>query len=114
MTSAITSDIFLITQYRRRTKELRIEKQISPRAVSSLKSKKYKYYTFRYVKEHVDPNFTWKNNMFPKIKKIVIETLKSAQDSIKHKNNCFELYGFDFLLDQDLDPWLIEVNLSPA
>jgi hypothetical protein len=52
--------------------------------------------------------------MFPKIKKIAIETLKSTQDGIKHKNNCFELYGFDFVLDRDLDPWLIEVNLSPA
>ena len=52
--------------------------------------------------------------MLPKIKDIVWRTLKAIQETQEQKSNCFEVYGFDIVLDEDLNPWVIEVNLSPA
>ena len=45
---------------------------------------------------------------------MVINTLESVQDTFEYKKGCFELYGFDVMIDEDFNCWLIEVNSSPA
>ena len=42
---------------------------------------------------------------------IAIPLIKSFQLS---SGNLFELYGLDIILDESLNPWLLEVNLNPA
>ena len=32
----------------------------------------------------------------------------------ENRNNFYELYGFDVLIDNELEPWLIEVNVCPS
>lgn len=40
--------------------------------------------------------------------------LFAFQNIIMNDKHCFELYGYDVLIDSDLRPWLLEINASPS
>lgn len=45
---------------------------------------------------------------------VVLTLLMQAPEVHKETTNCFELFGFDVLIDNNLKPWLLEVNFSPS
>uniref|UniRef100_UPI00358DEDA9 tubulin polyglutamylase TTLL5-like n=1 Tax=Myxine glutinosa TaxID=7769 RepID=UPI00358DEDA9 len=72
----------------------------------------------RYLK-HEGINTT---ELMSHVEELIIKTVMAVESPIAsaikmfvpYRGNCFELYGFDVLIDSDLKPWLLEVNLSPS
>mmetsp|Transcript_55383 Transcript_55383/g.124471 ORF Transcript_55383/g.124471 Transcript_55383/m.124471 type:complete len:734 (-) Transcript_55383:8-2209(-) len=55
----------------------------------------------------------WLSKIQPKMKEIVLRSLESVQDVMQARPNSFQLFGYDFMVSDDLETWLIEVNSSP-
>lgn len=65
------------------------------------------------------------NKLWADIEQIVVKTLLSVQPALTHYqrscqpndiagNMCFEILGFDIMLDEKLKPQLIEINHAPS
>ena len=38
----------------------------------------------------------------------------ASQNDIQYNPSCFEVYGFDMIIDSDFKVWLLEINSSPS
>ena len=100
-------------------------------------NKKNEHFVMNENIEHDDVGFKWSltafcqhleqvgidmDLMWSRIYDVIIKTLASGENYIlqgmknnqMHRQNCFELLGFDILIDSDLKPWILEVNLNSS
>ncbi|RVE57802.1 hypothetical protein OJAV_G00202890 [Oryzias javanicus] len=62
------------------------------------------------------------SRIWEKIKDIIIKTVIASEPyvhsymkmHVKSPYSCHELFGFDIMLDENLKPWILEVNISPS
>eukprot|EP00435_Cladocopium_sp_Y103_P032148 s2088_g8.t1 len=77
------------------------------------------------VQEHLRREGHDVDTLILEIEDLIIKTLIAVQPSLSHfyhscqpedvdNGMCFEILGFDVMLDQKLQPWLLEVNHAPS
>jgi len=57
-----------------------------------------------------------KKDLLPKVKEIIMHSMKSVCNKINklERKICFEIFGYDFMFDEDYNPFLLEVNTNPG
>jgi tubulin polyglutamylase TTLL4 len=80
-------------------------------------------WSFKALKKAYDARGISYDFVFAQIKDVIVKTLISVEPYIVgslnkcppgNRQSCFELYGFDVLIDESLKPWLLEVNVFPS
>lgn len=69
----------------------------------------------KYLDEHTESGADVYRDLVPRMKNLVIDTYLAVKSQLNpsHRKNHFELFGFDFMVDEDFRVWLIEVNTNP-
>ena len=57
-----------------------------------------------------------KKDLLPKVKEIIIHSMKSVCCRINklERKICFEIFGYDFMFDENYNPFLLEINTNPG
>jgi hypothetical protein len=79
----------------------------------------YQMWSFQRLGEHLynsgkvdDPNWV-ENNLKPRFYEAFIHTVRMSAHAFWNQSNVYEMFGLDFMLDEELNLWFIECNSSP-
>lgn len=69
-----------------------------------------------YIDQNLSEKVNFRETVYPKIRKIVGDTIKATHKKLdlKRRKYSFEIFGYDFMLDEMFTPWLLEVNTNPC
>ena len=80
------------------------------------KGNEISFNTFQEYLNDKNYNINIKNDIYPKIKEIIEITTRSVKHKINENNKeySFEIFGYDFMMDEDFNVFLIEINTNPG
>ena len=72
--------------------------------------------SFTDFESSLDNKINVRKDLLPKVKEIIIHSLKSVCGKINklERKICFEIFGYDFMFDEYYNPFLLEVNTNPG
>ncbi len=62
----------------------------------------------------MEEGIDWDKKIWEQVKSVCARALVAAQNDIAYNPCCFDLYGFDIIVDEDLKCWLLGIDLSPS
>ena len=71
----------------------------------------------RYLDTHCrEKGINFMQDVAPRLKALVKDTIQAVYLKVDpcHRAYSFEVFGYDFMLDENMKPWLIEVNTNPC
>ncbi|XP_005104034.1 tubulin polyglutamylase TTLL13P isoform X2 [Aplysia californica] len=71
-------------------------------------------WTISQLRRYFSQNNVCDTLLWQRIANIITLTMLMQAPTAPRVSNCFELYGFDVLIDNSMKPWLLEVNFSPS
>jgi tubulin--tyrosine ligase len=65
---------------------------------------------------HEDKNVSFMRDLFPRMERLVTDTFRAVFNVIdpKRNQNGFEIFGYDFMIDENFKVYLIECNTNPS
>ena len=80
------------------------------------KSNEISFKSFQDFINSQENSFNFYEEIFPKFIEIVKHSMLCAKNKINlnNRNFCFEIFGYDFMMDEDKNVYLIEINTNPG
>jgi D-alanine-D-alanine ligase-like ATP-grasp enzyme len=74
------------------------------------------YSDFQKYLESINIKCDFVKEVVPKMKQLTTDTIKAVSRKLdsNRRNNTFEIFGYDYMIDEEMRPWLIEVNTNPC